>query len=421
MDTKFSEDINWFQKHIDSRRRMLPLFSGLAGKMASRVEEDLFEFINQHCKEIERDKDGDPLSFKVPVKFSSQYKKIRGMYSDSSVFFMLLPKMTFISLVSIYDAYLSRLLKLIFRLKPEILNGSERQFSFKDISSYESFDEMKESIIDAEIESFLRKSHSDQFKWLESKLGSSGNKLNLRSGLDKWPEFIELTERRNLLVHNDGVVNKHYVKLCKDHGINSTKNVGEQLEIDKDYYQQACSCIFEIGVKLGHVLWRKLTPSDDSCAKADENLVEIIYNLLVSKDYDLAIRLCKLAEFHSFKVATQKNLFFIKINHAIAHKGLGQENKCIKILDDIDFTPLSDAFRMANFVLREQNEAAAELMYALAKSDEFQEVAYKDWPLFQWFIKTDEFNEAYEKIYGEQFTIKGDTTEPDSEFDNSEH
>ncbi|MDN7129841.1 hypothetical protein J6I92_08150 [Pseudidiomarina sp. 1APR75-15] len=414
MDNKFSDDINWFQKHIDSRRRMLPLFTSLAGKMASRVQTDLFEFVNQHGRDIERDEDGDPTRFKVPVEFSSQYKKIRGMHNDSSVFFVLLPRMTFISLVSIYDAYLSRLLKLVFELKPEILNGSERQFSFKDINSYESFDEMKEAIIDSEIESFLRKSHAEQFKWLENKLGSSGKKISLKSGLDKWGDFIELTERRNLLVHNDGIINKHYIKLCTEHGLKPNKNVGEQLDIDSDYYQDACNCIFEIGVKLGHVLWRKLMPTKESCTKADDNLVELIFNLLVSKDYDLAIRICGLAEFQSFKIATQQSLFFIKINHAIAHKGLEQQDKCTEILDQIDFTPLSDIFKIANFVLREQNEEAAQLMRKLAKSEDFQENFYKNWPLFQWFIKTDEFNETYEEIYGEQFTIKGDTSEPDS-------
>jgi len=87
---------------------------------------------------------------------------------------------------------------------------------------------------------------------------------------------------------------------------------------------------------------------------------------------------------------------------------------CEKLLDQIDFTPLSDILKIANYVLREQNEDAAEIMYKLSTSDEFDEGVYKTWPLFQWFIKTDEFNEAYKIIYGEQFTISGNTSESDS-------
>jgi len=328
MDEQFSEHITWFQKHIDSRRRMLPLFVGMAGKMASRVRKDLFEFVDEHCKDIERYENGDPHKFKVPVELNNRYRQLRGFHSDSSVFFNLLPRMTFISLVSIYDAYLSRLLKLIFKIRPEILNSSERQFSFKDINDFDSFDDMKEATIEAEVESFLRKGHVEQIKWLENKLSSSTKKLNLRSGLKNWGVFVELTERRNLLVHNDGIVSKNYIKVCNDNNISCNKAIGEQLDIDSEYYKEACNCINEIGAKLGHVLWRKLKPTNESCQKADDNLIELIFNLLISKDYDLAIKLCELVEFKSFRVTTQQSLFYIKINHAIALKGLEKQNDC---------------------------------------------------------------------------------------------
>lgn len=423
MDEQFSNHLNWFQKHIDSRRRMLPIFTGHAGNEARRARDDLFTFIEEHCSGIERDDKEIPTRFRVPVELNSRYRKIRGLYSDHSLFFRLLPKMTFVSLVSIYDAYLSRLLKLIFTIKPEILNNSERQFSFKDINDFDSFEDMKTSIIEAEIDSFLRKSHSEQFKWLETKIGGNKGKLKLTKGLKNWGSFIELTERRNLLVHNDGIVNKHYIKVCMEHGIPPEKSVGEQLDVDSDYYRDACKCIYEVGIKLGHVLWRKLKPTEVSCKEADENFINLIYNLLVSKDYDLAIKLCELAEFKIFQdtITDHQSLFYIKINHAIAFKGSGEQKKCEEVLDEIDFSPLSDILKMANFVLRERYTEAAALMPKLAKSDDFQDAVYKAWPLFQWFIKTNDFNKAYEEIYGETFTISEDTSDlkPEEESDEN--
>ena len=59
----------------------------------------------------------------------------------------------------------------IFLIKPELLNSSEKNLTFSKLAEYNSIEEAKEYIIEKEIETVLRDSHSNQFKWLESKLG----------------------------------------------------------------------------------------------------------------------------------------------------------------------------------------------------------------------------------------------------------
>lgn len=56
-------------------------------------------------------------------------------------------------------------------------------------------------------------------------------------------------------------------------------------------------------------------------------------------------------------------------------------------------------------VLRDNYEAAANLMPA-AEKDELLHNGYKDWPIFKEFRKSQQFLEAYQKVYGKPFVIQ---------------
>lgn len=65
---------------------------------------------------------------------------------------------------------LGSLIKEIFRIKPEILNGSEKNLTYKNLIRFDSLNAARDFIIENEVESVLRESHSEQFNWLEKKL-----------------------------------------------------------------------------------------------------------------------------------------------------------------------------------------------------------------------------------------------------------
>ena len=145
----------------------------------------------------------------------------------------ILPNSLFVSLISQFDAFLGKLIKQIFLTKPEILNSSEKNISFAKLSELKSFEEAKEYMIEKEIESVLRESHTDHFQWLENKL-----RITLRKDLDIWKDFIEITERRNLLVHNDGIVTSQYLLICRQNNVtfSSEPKIGDQLNVDPEYF-----------------------------------------------------------------------------------------------------------------------------------------------------------------------------------------
>lgn len=202
----------------------------------------------------------------------------------------LLPINFVVSFVSQYDAYLGGLIRTMFISKPEFLNSSEKNILFSELIKFESIEEAREFIIEKEVESVLRESHLKQFKWLENKLG-----ITLRKDLPSFSEFIEITERRNLFVHCNGIISRQYLEVCKE---NDVKNIdkaklGQKLNANPGYFNKCYMVLFEIGVKLGQVIWRKLQPDD--IESADAHLNNVCYQLLIKGHNRLALKLLTFA------------------------------------------------------------------------------------------------------------------------------
>ena len=185
----------------------------------------------------------------------------------------LLPEVMLIGLVSAYDSFLAKLLRVILLSHEQIILTSEKTIKFSELSEFKSIEEAKNALIDREIESVLRDSHQDHFKWMETKLS-----VKLKSDLTVFPKFVEVCERRNLLTHTGGIVSQKYIENCRAHGLPlSDVAVGSKLTVDNEYYSNAVDAICEIGIKLCYVLWRKF--AKDERDKADSTINEFCYDL----------------------------------------------------------------------------------------------------------------------------------------------
>lgn len=395
----FKRDTAWFMRQINSRKRVLPTFA-YAGKMLTeRAEKDLQKFVEKHTSEKTYDESGKLESYSIEEGFSRRHTLLKRAFEDFAIFSVSLPKMSLVSVVSLFDAYLARILKNVYKVKPEILNSCTREISFSELVSFGSIQKARDFIIDKEIETLLRDSHIAQFEWLEKKLGVP------LTDLPSWKDFIELTERRNLLVHADGRVNSHYVETCKKFGIplDAAIRPGVFLTMDGEYYENACNCVAEIGLKLGQVLWRKLLPDD--LENAEETFIEVTYDLLLQQEYRLAELVLALSRAKAFKKLNAESGFYMTVNLAIALKGQKKSKECSDLLGSIDFSALASKFKIANLVLTEQYSEAASLMKKMGINEDLSEVNYRDWPLFHWFRQTDEFKNAYKEVFGTEFVI----------------
>lgn len=358
----------------------------------------LGRFLEEHGEVVEDKGDGQK-SYRVgPVHFG-KLRRLDRQVTSSTVAQSLLPGSLLVTLVSRYDAFLGRLIRAMVLTRPELLKSSERSLSLNTLLDLGDFESAREYLIEKEIESILRKSHDDHFTWLESKLD-----MTLRKDLPSWPAFVELTERRNLLVHCDGVVSHQYLTNCKDHSVQLGEcSVGDKLGAPSDYYRGACDCIVEMAVKLTHVVWRKLLPDDREAA--DDALNQTCFELLLHENNSLAYELLRFANAILKKHASERHRLMFLVNWAQAGKWLGKEEECQKMLNKEDWSAKGPEFRICVAVLNEMYDEAVSIMKQLGDSGPVRAEDYREWPLFRKARRDQEFQDGYKEVFGEEMQL----------------
>lgn len=313
-----------------------------------------------------------------------------------------LEKSLFISLFAAFDKYIGDLVGVLYGLNHNLYKNINREISLSEALTYDSIDELRDMVLNKEVEALRRKSYQDQVKDIEKKFSISLEQYN------KWPEFIESAQRRNLFTHCDGVVSKQYLESCKSNGYVFKKEtepkVGDQLKLGANYFYKSCNLITEVAVMLGQTLWRKVIPDD--IGNADSQLNNLIFDFLHNESWSKAISLSRFA-LHLPNISDEQMVRIFTVNYAIALKATKQTDQSNKVLDKLDWSATSNEFKLAYNVLKEDFSAAKNCMLKVGKSSELiPEIAYLDWPLFRDFRDSQEFFDAYENVFGYKYSTK---------------
>ena len=305
-----------------------------------------------------------------------------------------LPEVMIIGLVSAYDAFLSQLLRVVLSRHEEIVLTSEKSIKFSELKEFSSIEQARASLIDREIDSVLRESHHEQFSWMESRFS-----VPLRKDLAVWPKFIELCERRNLLTHTGGIVADQYIAICKKHGVKlDGTGVGETLKVDANYFGDAVSTIYEIGVKLAHVLWRKFAKEERE--EADKDLLNLGYDLISERAYPIAETLLRFGAFTLKNHASDQIRRMMIVNLANAVRLQKRESEAKEILKSVDWSAASDNFKMCVAAVNGDKREVLRLMRQIGPNGSLTIEDYRTWPVFRGMRTDKEFLETFEATFG---------------------
>lgn len=394
----FGKDLDLFVSQVQSLHTTLPFVSTMLKDSSNKSEMLLKEFFETKCLKEERE---GKQFYIIPVDHRLKHRTLKKNTSHIKIAYSIVRKNFIVSLVSQFDAYLGALIRLMFIARPELLNSSEKNLTFSKLLEFADLNEAREFIIEKEVEAVLRDSHASHFKWLENKVG-----IPLTKDLPSWADFIEVTERRNLFVHCNGIVSAQYITVCKQHNYNFDKEikVGMSLGVTEEYFNKAYRIILEIGYKLGQVLWRKLLP--DEAEAADLNLLDSSFELIQEQDYDTAIVLLEFATGVIKKHSSEDIKLRLLLNLAQCHKWKGNNEKCLKIVNNTDWSAYSNTFKLASSVLLDDFEKSASIMKIIgAKDNDMNKGSYKNWPIFKEFRKTEHFLITFKEVFEEEFKL----------------
>jgi hypothetical protein len=387
-----SKAVESFIWEVDALANSLPLVMSLLASAQKETNHKWQAFLKERCTLQPNGR-----TYDVPPEAHSEFLNVRRKWQRSRKAIQIIPRSFLTALVSHYDSFLGSLIRSLFYMRPELLNTSDRKLSFGELNTFSSIDAAREFVVEKEVETQIRNSHVEQFKWMENKFG-----IVLTKDLPSWSTFIEVMERRNLFVHCNGIVSTQYLSVCSEEGVDCSKvEVGQELQVSSQYFDQAYTTIVEIGVKLAHVLWRKLKP--DEMKTADGNLNNVCLDLIRDEKYTLAQNLLDFAvQYKKFGDESIRRIFVL--NRAQAYKWAGDNKKAREILESEDWKASNEKFQLGHAVLKDDFNSAAKLMRRLgtgggspSKGD------YREWPMFKSFRTTPQFALAYHEVFSEPF------------------
>ena len=393
----FKEAINKFIDLLTSQMDSFPIIINTLAVNVKTSSNRFEKFIKDKGIKITSEEENKNVSYNVPIECIREFERLKDELSRSVEAYVLIPRNTIVAMVSLYDAFIADLLECAYVLKPQLLNACEKEFSFSEIMQFENLEKIKQHVIEKDVESVLRESHIKQFEILSNRF-----KVELTKDLPSYNSFIEITERRNLFVHTNGRVSSQYLKVCKDRPFDHKDKdvmIGEELSATPTYVEHCYNILFEIGVKLGQVLWRKI---ENDLEKADDSLIDIGYDLLKSKKYLLARVILDFASKPYVKHFNKETEYVLCVNRALAYYLQEDKENCSSIINEIDWSGAELKFRLANKVLLEQYDDASGLMKKIGNNNEIR-LGYMEWPLFNNFRKTQQFKDAFKEIFGCDF------------------
>ncbi|WP_175699322.1 hypothetical protein [Burkholderia ambifaria] len=308
----------------------------------------------------------------------------------------ILSSSLFIGIFSQFDAFMGSLLKEIYSARPELFKGINKDISLKDLIDMGSIEAAKEYILEKEIDTFRRESYAEQFAILERKFS-----IKTLRKFPEWKMFIEMSQRRNLITHNDGVVNEQYRQIVKSEGFDEKTfpPIGKRLLVKPEYFMLTCLVLSAVSVMLTHTLWRTVLP--DEIEREARCLTETVYYLLLHERYNVAIPIGKYSLTPEVtKGISEADIRIRAINLCIAYKNCNLMDKAKALLDSYDWSATPIDFKLARHVLSDEFPDAISSMHQIGREGMFvNQMAYHDWPLFMDFRKRQDFRDAYREIY----------------------
>lgn len=396
----WGEHLAHFKHQVDGTSTMVVLSTMALGAYGKAIGKTIDALVASGDVQKQESEDHKSDTYSYSQGDSIPFDEILNAHSA----ILLLPSSGVVSLVTEFEQLVGRLVRTILTQRPEIWKSCEDyKLPYSEAVTFPSIEALRETLLDRMASSVLRNGGpADQFRWLESKIG-----ITLTKDLDEWTPYVELTERRHLLIHSGGCVTDEYLRVCQASGVTwATKpSVGDHLSTDSEYYIGACTLILTLGAKLTHVLWRKISPEEIELAEL--NLNELIFDLVRTDKCVAAQRLGVFALKTLKRHPNEQTLRAIVVNTAQAYKWDGQPDKCKATLDSQDWRASSREFKLAVAVLHDDYTMVARLMHDLGTTNDYvTNSAYETWPLFQEARKREDFLIAYEEVFGRQLRVK---------------
>ncbi len=285
-----------------------------------------------------------------------------------------------ISLLSNVEWFFSQILHYYYYKHPESAGVQKRTLTLKDLKTFSSVFDAEKHLIDVKIDEVLRGNFESWTSILKEEIGLSLGYLK-----DLLDELIEIYQRRNLFVHNGGVVNSIYISKVKEE-LRKGIEIGNTLIVEKEYLENSICKLQKAFILVGAELWKKLNPDDE---KRGEIIGDIVYENLLHSRWDICLGLC----FFSINDAKIKPVdkTIARLNYWLCKKELNDYKSIEKEINQIDFSDKKEIFQLGLFALRGETERLIEILPIVLETNQTNIERLEEFPILREFRETIEY------------------------------
>jgi hypothetical protein len=330
--------------------------------------------------------DGKSINMKITGKAKKVYDETIDELFKTERPIHLLYRSTLMNLVSAVELFLSELIHLYYVKFPDALGAKDKVFSLEDLKTFDSVEDARLYIIESRIEGIMHGSFSDWVDFFRNQ-----PKLSLGYLKDTMPKLVETCQRRNLIVHNGGIVNSIYLSKVDKTLSHGLKN-GDSLNISSDYLTEKLE-LFELsGCLVAFELWKKFDAADKTRAKL---LLERIFYHVLAKRWDISEGLSLFLI--NDKGMSEEEIFVGKLNYWLSLKRKGKWKEIQSEVEAEDMSAARIRYRLGWFSLCERKDDFFRELPSALRAGELHISELEEFPIFDELRSDSRFARASKK------------------------
>lgn len=397
---KFINNINALKYFVDNVQPVLILSQTSAVEKRDIVfKKFLNEFEDLQLPSDENDKIGIPTDLqsgdiekedktinKLPL-----YKTLKEMkVADEEVELAnlqtsVLYQSSLISLVVFMELLISNLIQNHLSAYPEIIQKESKSLTLEQIRELGSFKEADKFIITREAEKLMREGFYTWYEYLEKRM-----KLKVGYVDTNLLDIIEIFQRRNLVVHNGGIVNSIYLSKV-DEKFSKDTEIGNSILITKEYIENAIDKIEISGILLLLAIWEK---SPNQHKDMILYLSELGYDIMLEERWLIAQEIYKFIK--NYKKSDEIDRTTSEVNYWQCVKWSNRFDEIKIQVNEADYSAKSMRFQICLVALQEDYDKFFKLIRKCCPAEEENGIGLSElmeWPVFKLVREKKEYRE----------------------------
>ena len=305
----------------------------------------------------------------------------------------LLFKNSLISVLSSVEWFFSQVLHFYYDKYPAAAGIKKKTLSLEELKSFDNVSDAEKYLIDQKIEETFRGGFENWMKLLKEEV-----KIKLKGINTFVSELVEIYQRRNLLVHNGGVVNSIYISKV-DADLRESLKIGDELSVTPEYLNSAIEKLHIVFTLIAAELWKKLEPENEDRAGL---IGHINFENMIAGRWKVAEELSSFMR-DDDKLKSKSTSIGL-LNHWLSKKRLGHFEDVKVEIAKADFSDKSNLYKLPLYSIIEDKESFFKTLPIALEHGDFEPDEILEFPIFEEMRATEEFD-AF-KLESEFFKTK---------------